>query len=44
MHYPALAQSMRLIAKEGRDAFYRGALAEDIIATVRAQGLAPHHG
>ena len=38
MHYPALAQSMRRIASEGRDAFYRGAIAEDIIATVRAKG------
>ena len=27
MRYPALAQSMRLIAKEGRDAFDRGAIA-----------------
>ncbi|MCA3555923.1 gamma-glutamyltransferase family protein [Aestuariivirga sp.] len=38
MHYPALARSMRLIGREGRDAFYRGAIAEDIVATVRARG------
>ena len=38
MHYPALARSMRLIAREGRDAFYKGEIAEDIIGTVRAQG------
>ncbi|WP_421693270.1 gamma-glutamyltransferase [Aestuariivirga sp.] len=38
MHYPALARSMRLIAQEGRDAFYEGEIAEDIIATVRAKG------
>jgi gamma-glutamyltranspeptidase / glutathione hydrolase len=38
MHYPALAESLRLIGRDGRDAFYRGAIAEDIIATVRAKG------
>jgi len=38
MRYPALAASLRMIATEGRDAFYRGAVAEDIIATVRAKG------
>jgi gamma-glutamyltranspeptidase/glutathione hydrolase len=38
MAYPALAGAMRLIAREGRDAFYQGAIAEDIIATVRAKG------
>lgn len=38
MAYPALAAAMKLIAKEGRDAFYTGAIAEDIIRTVRAKG------
>ena len=38
MAYPALAQTMKLIAREGRDAFYKGAIAEDIIATVRGRG------
>jgi gamma-glutamyltranspeptidase / glutathione hydrolase len=38
MAYPALAETMKLIAREGRDAFYQGAIAEDIIATVRARG------
>jgi gamma-glutamyltranspeptidase / glutathione hydrolase len=38
MAYPALAETMRLIARDGRDAFYTGAIAEDIIATVRPKG------
>jgi gamma-glutamyltranspeptidase / glutathione hydrolase len=38
MAYPALAETMRLIAREGRDAFYTGEIAEDIIATVRPKG------
>lgn len=38
MAYPALAQSLRAIARGGRDAFYQGEIAEDIIATVRANG------
>ena len=38
MAYPALAETMRLIARDGRDAFYTGAIAEDIIATVRPRG------
>ena len=38
MRYPALAEAMRLIAREGRDAFYEGAIAEDIIATVSGKG------
>jgi gamma-glutamyltranspeptidase / glutathione hydrolase len=38
MAYPALAAAMKLIASEGRDAFYTGAIAEDIIRTVRAKG------
>jgi gamma-glutamyltranspeptidase/glutathione hydrolase len=51
MRYPALANTLRLIAREGRDAFYLGGIAADIIATVRAQGslltmadLAAHEG
>ncbi len=38
MSYPALASAMKLIARDGRDAFYAGAIAEDIIRTVRAKG------
>lgn len=38
MAYPAFAQTLKLIAKEGRDAFYTGAIAEDIIRTVRPKG------
>jgi gamma-glutamyltranspeptidase / glutathione hydrolase len=35
---PALAATLRSIASGGRDAFYRGAIAAEIAATVRASG------
>ena len=35
---PGLADVLRRIAKHGRDAFYRGEVAEDMIATLRALG------
>ena len=38
MAYPALARSLRLIAAAGRDGFYAGEIAADIIATLRARG------
>jgi len=38
MAYPALAETLRLIATEGRDAFYAGAIADDIVKTVRPMG------
>ena len=38
MAYPALAETLRLIAKGGRDAFYAGEIAEEMVATVRARG------
>ena len=38
MAYPALAQSLRLIASEGRDAFYSGAIAADIVGTIAPMG------
>jgi gamma-glutamyltranspeptidase/glutathione hydrolase len=38
MRYPALAETLKRIARDGRDAFYTGAIAEDIIATVRPLG------
>jgi gamma-glutamyltranspeptidase/glutathione hydrolase len=36
--YPALARTLRLIAREGRDAFYAGPIAADIVSHVRAMG------
>ena len=38
MAYPALAETLRLIAKGGRDAFYAGEIADEMVATVRARG------
>ncbi len=38
MRFPALAQSLKLIAKEGPDAFYLGALAADMISDLKALG------
>ncbi len=38
MAYPALAGTLKLIAREGTDAFYAGAIAEDIISTLRPKG------
>lgn len=38
---PALAETLRAIAKEGADAFYRGRIADDIVATVRTSPLHP---
>jgi gamma-glutamyltranspeptidase/glutathione hydrolase len=35
---PALAKALRLIQAEGRDAFYKGAIADAIVAKVRANG------
>jgi gamma-glutamyltranspeptidase / glutathione hydrolase len=48
---PALAATLRAIAAGGPHAFYEGAIAEDIVATVKARGaflavddFAAHHG
>jgi gamma-glutamyltranspeptidase/glutathione hydrolase len=38
MKFPALAETLRAIAKHGSRAFYEGPIADDIAATVRAKG------
>jgi gamma-glutamyltranspeptidase/glutathione hydrolase len=38
MTYPDLARSLELIAKEGPDAFYRGAIAQAIVDEMKANG------
>ncbi len=38
MAYPALAKTMRLLAAKGRDAFYAGEIAEDIVNCLERKG------
>ena len=38
MRYKALAQTLRLIAEKGRDGFYEGAIAEEIVTHLAARG------
>lgn len=38
MAYPALAETLKTIARAGAEAFYSGEIAEDIIRTVRGKG------
>jgi len=38
MRSPALARTLRTIAEKGRDGFYAGEVAEDIVAELRAMG------
>jgi gamma-glutamyltranspeptidase/glutathione hydrolase len=35
---PALAQTLRTIAREGREGFYTGPVAQDMVSTLRARG------
>jgi gamma-glutamyltranspeptidase/glutathione hydrolase len=38
MRFPALAETLRTIAREGREGFYAGAVAEDILGELNALG------
>src|ERR1700727_2913258 len=38
IHQPELGQTLRAIARNGRDAFYKGAIAEDMVETLRGIG------
>jgi gamma-glutamyltranspeptidase/glutathione hydrolase len=38
IHQPELGKTLRAIAKSGRDAFYKGAIAEDMVETLRGIG------
>jgi len=38
MRFPALASTLRAIAKSGPDAFYQGAIAEDMVGELKALG------
>jgi gamma-glutamyltranspeptidase/glutathione hydrolase len=38
MRYPALARTLRLIGEKGRDGFYTGEIAEEIVAHLNARG------
>src|ERR1700754_2945508 len=38
IHQPELGKTLRAIAKDGRDAFYTGAIAEDMVETLRGIG------
>src|SRR5205085_1298269 len=38
MRYPAFAETLKVIARKGRDAFYEGEIAEDIVSHLKARG------
>ncbi|PWN45026.1 gamma-glutamyltranspeptidase [Ceraceosorus guamensis] len=38
MRYPGLAQTFRLLAEKGKDGFYKGRVAEEIVKVVSARG------
>ena len=38
IHQPELGKTLRAIAKDGRDAFYKGPIAEDMVETLRSIG------
>jgi len=38
IHQPELGKTLRVIAKDGRDAFYEGPIAEDMVETLRGIG------
>ena len=38
MTYPAFAKTLRILAEKGRDAFYEGELAEDMVACLKDRG------
>src|SRR6202789_1913076 len=38
IHQPELGKTLRAIARNGRDAFYKGAIAEDMVETLRGIG------
>ena len=41
LKYPAMAATLRTLAKDGMDAFYSGAIAEDVVATVTTHPANP---
>jgi gamma-glutamyltranspeptidase/glutathione hydrolase len=38
MRFPELAATLRLLASEGRDAFYKGSIAQDLVTFLRSKG------
>jgi len=38
MRFPELATTLRLLASEGRDAFYKGSIAQDLVSFLKSKG------